>query len=509
VFWRGLKVNITIILVLVLVTGMILIDFVMIISVQSILLKSEISKAHLFISAIENNLTLSSQGEGIVLTSFLEDSFNKMFDESGIYCALILDKERKQIYFAGDCVQFQKELGSKVRESITSGKESSVFSGTTWGVFWKQKQNLILSSPLRKHNRIVAGVGIVFQLEGIYAVLRRTQYVLLIYILINTVFLTLIGFYRLSSVAVKPVHKLLRRTEDYQELNPDKLFTGRQGDEFHQLSKAFTNMIERISNDKKELELTVCSLEKANKNLKQAQQDIIRAEKLASVGRLAAGIAHEIGNPIAIVIGYLELLRQNDIAEEDKQDFIVRTQNEINRINSIIRQLLDISRPSKGEPKVVSVHEIIVDVLNVFRFQSVMSKIHSEVCLDAENDRVMAEPDQLRQIFLNLMMNAADAIVEKHKDGGGEIRIDTEVVFGENIPSRLKITYSDNGVGVPDDHLENIFDPFYTTKEPGKGTGLGLSVCFMIIESMGGNIRAFSQEDKGTQMVIHLPLSIL
>jgi len=507
VFWRGLKLNITIILVLVLVTGMILIDFVMIISVQSILFKSEISKAHLFISAIENNLTLSSQGEGIVLTSFLEDSFNKMFDESGIYCALILDKERKQIYFAGDCVQFQKELGIKVRESISSGKENSIFSGTTWGVFWKQKQNLILSSPLRKQNNVVAGVGIVFQLEGIYSVLRRTQYILLIYILINTVFLTLIGFYRLSSVAVKPVHKLLKRTEDYQESDLNALFMGREGDEFHQLSKAFTNMIERISEDKKELEITVSSLEKANRNLKQAQQDIIRAEKLASVGRLAAGVAHEIGNPIAIVIGYLELLRQNDIAEEDKKDFIARTQSEINRINSIIRQLLDISRPTKGEPKVVSVHDIIVDVSDVFKFQSIMSKIHSEICLDAENDQVMAEPDQLRQIFLNLMMNAADAIAEKHKEGGGEIRIDTQVVLGENTPPRLKITYSDNGVGVPQDHLENIFDPFYSTKEPGKGTGLGLSVCFMIIESMGGNIRAFSQEDKGTQMVIHLPLS--
>ncbi len=234
--------------------------------------------------------------------------------------------------------------------------------------------------------------------------------------------------------------------------------------------------------------------------------------------RLAAGVAHEIGNPIAIVIGYLELLRQNDIAEEDKKDFIARTQSEINRINSIIRQLLDISRPTKGEPKVVSVHDIIVDVSDVFKFQSIMSKIHSEICLDmskihseicldAENDQVMAEPDQLRQIFLNLMMNAADAIAEKHKEGGGEIRIDTQVVLNENTPPRLKITYSDNGVGVPQDHLENIFDPFYSTKEPGKGTGLGLSVCFMIIESMGGNIRAFSQEDKGTQMVIHLPLS--
>lgn len=503
-FWRGLKLNITIILVLVLVTGMILIDFVMTISAQSILFKSEMSKARLFISAIENNLTLSSQGEGIVLTSFLEDSFNKMFDESGIFCALILDKDRKQIYFAGDCIRFQKGLNEKVREAIISGKENSEFSGTTWGIFWKQKQNLILSSPLLKHNKIVAGVGIVFQLEGIYAVLRRTQYVLLIYILINTVFLTLIGFYRLSSVAVKPVHKLLKRTEDYVEFDPDIFFKGRGGDEFHQLSEAFGNMIERISKDKQELELTVSSLEKANQNLKQAQQDIIRAEKLASVGRLAAGIAHEIGNPIAIVIGYLELLRQNDIEEEDKRDFITRTQSEINRINGIIRQLLDISRPSESEPKVVSVHDIILDVLNVFKFQPIMSKIHSEIHLDAAQDQVMANPDQLRQIFLNLMMNAADAIAEKHKEGGGEIRIDTEVISDS---SCLKITYSDNGAGISHDHLENIFDPFYTTKDPGKGTGLGLSVCFMIIESMGGNIRAFSQENKGTQMVIHLPLS--
>ena len=502
-FWRGLKLNITIILVLVLVTGMILIDFVLIISVQGILLKSEISKAHLFISAVENNLSLSSQGEGIMLNSFLEDSFNKMFDESGIFCTLILDKERKQIYFAGNCIPFQNELTASVRDAIASGKQDSVYSGTTWGVFWWQKQRLMLSAPLMKHNRIVAGIGIVVQLEGIYALLRRTQYYMLIYILINTVFLTLIGFYRLSSVAVKPVHKLLQRTEDYRESDLDAIFSRYEGDEFHQLSKTMTNMIERISNDKKELEITVRSLEKANSDLKQAQQNIIRAEKLASVGRLAAGIAHEIGNPIAIVVGYLELLKQDDIEDADKKDFIHRTESEVNRINTIIRQLLDFSRPSKGDPKAVSVHEIILDVLNILKYQKIMSKIRSETFLNAEQDQVIADAGQLRQIFLNLIINAADAIAEKKSPDDGEIRITTEI----SPCFRLKITFSDNGTGIPPQHLANIFDPFYTTKEPGKGTGFGLSVCFMIIESMGGSIQAFSEQSQGTHMVIDLPLS--
>ncbi|MCP4344473.1 MAG: hypothetical protein GY795_02980 [Desulfobacterales bacterium] len=273
------------------------------------------------------------------------------------------------------------------------------------------------------------------------------------------------------------------------------------------MSKSLNRMLQRISDDKEALQVTVQSLKKANADLRQAQKDIIRAEKLASVGRLSAGIAHEIGNPISIVIGYLELMKQNDISDDEKNEFVVRAENEINRINIIIRQLLDFSRPSKEERQSVSVHEIINDVVNVFKFQPVMTGIELTLNLNAENDTVTADPNQLRQVFLNLMLNAADAILSDQENTNGELIIRTRVDSDQETSARvLKIECIDNGPGIPDENLSNIFDPFYTTKEPGKGTGLGLSVSFTIIESTGGKIKALSEKGKGTNMLIYLPL---
>jgi signal transduction histidine kinase len=269
-------------------------------------------------------------------------------------------------------------------------------------------------------------------------------------------------------------------------------------------------MLKRISYDKEKLRSTVRSLEKANFDLKQAQKEIIRAEKLASVGRLSAGIAHEIGNPIGIIIGYLDLLKQKDIKDKEKNEFITRTEKEINRINTIIRQLLDFSRPSKEGMKAVSAHEIIKDVLNVINVQPFLSNINLELSLKAEKDIIHADPNQLRQVFLNLMINAADAVSSSEASQDGKIIIKSEVVSGSDFDFKdqetlLKLMFIDNGVGVPKETLGNIFDPFYTTKEPGKGTGLGLSVSFMIIESMGGTIKATSEQSKGTTLIIYLP----
>jgi two-component system NtrC family sensor kinase len=282
--------------------------------------------------------------------------------------------------------------------------------------------------------------------------------------------------------------------------------------EFNKLSKALNRMLQHIAEDKEKLQAAVVSLEKANFDLKQAQKDIIRVEKLASVGRLSAGIAHEIGNPIGIITGYLELLKRNDVSNDDKLDFILRTETEIKRIDAIIRQLLDLSRPSIEDVKAVSVHAIIEDAVGASRFHPSMSDIDLDLRLSARYDRVKGDPNQLRQVFLNLMINAADAILSAKNQSEGKISIISQVqkTVGKDAAKNkdmLRIDYIDNGSGISAENLINIFDPFFTTKGPGKGTGLGLSVCFMIVEAMGGNIKATSQEGQGATFTVYLPLS--
>jgi signal transduction histidine kinase len=512
VFPQGLKTNIAIHLAVLLTLAMILIDFVMIITAQRALLRSEISKGYAFISGIEANLTAFSESENVATHLDFQHDFNKMLSDAGFSCALVMDANTNPIYFDGKSCALQDELKTLTSQTIQSGKKTTRFFGSTWGVFWKQSKNLIVSAPLLRDGSVVAGTGIVLPLEGVYEILRRIQSILLVYIFANVVVFTLIGLYRLSRITIKPLQKLVNRAEEYRE-DDEMLFLYETGDnEFGKLTKALNNMLKHIAEDKAKLQTTVMSLEKANLDLKQAQKDIIRAEKLASVGRLSSGIAHEIGNPIGIISGYLELLKQNDISDDDKKDFLLRTENEINRVNTIIRQLLDISRPSREDLKAVCVHSIIEDTIDVFKFQPLMSNIELQLDMAADQDIVIADPNQLRQVFLNLVINSVDAISSAKDCLQGRISITSETApinqaESTDHPNMLKINYIDNGPGITEENLGNIFDPFFTTKEPGKGTGLGLAVCFMIIEGIGGKIEATSAKGEGTAITICLPLA--
>jgi two-component system NtrC family sensor kinase len=513
VFAHGLKTNIAIHLTILLVLAMILLDFVMIITARRDLLGSEIIRGYTFISGMEDNIMFFPESDNITAISDFKDDFGRRLKNAGFSCAMVMDAKKNRVYSYGENCTLQDEIETLTRQTIRSGDKNTRFLGSTWGVWGKQSRDVIISAPLLRNGSIIAGVSIVLPLKGIHKTLRRTQYILLIYIVINTFVFSFIGFYRLSRIIVKPLQRLVKRAEEYREDDEMFFLYEKENNDFSKLSKALNSMLNQIADDKERLRTTVMSLEKANTDLKQAQKEVIQAEKLASVGRLSSGIAHEMGNPIGIVVGYLELLKQNDISEEDKKEFILRTENEINRVNTIIKQLLDFSRPSSEALKAVSVHSIIRETVDVFKFQPLMSNIELNLGLIAKNDRVMADSNQLRQVFLNLLINAADAISSVGDHFEGKISITSEVV--QNVPAEskdhpnmLKISYIDNGSGIAKENLGNIFDPFYTTKEPGKGTGLGLSVCFMIIQGIGGKIQAGSEQGKGATINIYLPLTV-
>jgi signal transduction histidine kinase len=511
VYTRSLKANIAVQLVVLFLLAMILTEFVMIILMQKALIRSEISKGYALLSGIKLNNTNYSNSKNVIAPPVFQDDFAKMITETGFSCILIMDENQNRVYSDGKSCDIQGELEAITRQTIRSGIKTTRFFGSTWWGVWKQGQDMIISAPLIREGRVVGGSSIALSLAGVYEVLKRSQYVLLIYILVNTVVFTFIGFYRMTRISVRPLQRLVKRAEEYQDDNEIFFLSESEGNEFNKLSKALNRMLGHIAEDKEKLQAVVASLEKANIDLKQAQQDIIRSEKLASVGRLSAGIAHEIGNPIGIINGYLELLKGNDISNNDREEFLQRTEAELKRIDTIIRQLLDLSRPSSEDVKTVSVHASIEDTIGASRFHPLMSDIDLDLRLFAEYDGVMADPNQLRQVFLNLIINAADAILSSKDLTKGRISITSDVQKNIRNDSTedmdvLRIDYTDNGIGIPKTNLGNIFDPFFTTKAYGKGTGLGLSVCFMIVEGMGGKIEASSQKGQGTTITVYLPL---
>jgi C4-dicarboxylate-specific signal transduction histidine kinase len=494
---------------------MFLIDIVAVRLDRKTLLKSEISKGFILLAAFESILQQSSEQKNDCFNIQTKCLLRTLLKESGFTLALFTDRQKRKYSFGKCEINQNKLLALSEKAGLTEKRiisfSDSIRTGSIWGVLWKEKRYLIISSPLSINKDSTASVSIVLDLIKIYNQAGLTQKIIFIYLLINTAILTFISVKQISRVTLKPLKRLLNNAEEFRE-DEDMLFLihEKESDEFSRLSSSLNRMLQRIANDKKKLKDTVRSLEKTNLKLKEAQKELVKAEKLASVGRLSAGIAHEIGNPISIVTGYLELLKQQDISNNEKNDFLHRAKDEINRINKIIRQLLDFSRTSEENIKQISVHEIIDDISQITNKQPWLSYTIIELRLAAAKDTVNADSDQLRQVLINLIINASDSIASSPEKIKGKIYIITENIektfFGATEPVQmLKIMVTDNGPGISKADIENIFDPFYTTKEPGKGTGLGLYVCFMIIDKMGGKIEVESSE-YNTTIAIILPL---
>ena len=326
-FVRRLRTKIAINLAMLLLLAMVLIDLVSMVTVRRELIRSEVSKANLLLSFLKDDLPNTSVGTTGTVGLGPESLLIKMINDSQIASALFMGASGEKVYLGRQSEISENELVAYTKQALSSGEKTNHFFGTTWGIFWKQKAKLILSAPLLNNNVTVGGVSIVLPLERVYHALRHSQQIIFIYIFINLAILTYFGIYRISKLYLLPLGRLARRAEDYKE-DDEIIFSVRKEDnELNRLSKALNIMLKRISADKEKLRSTVLSLEKANLELKNAQKEIIQAEKLASVGRLSAGIAHEIGNPIGIVIGYLELLKEEDITGEERDEYIHRTED--------------------------------------------------------------------------------------------------------------------------------------------------------------------------------------
>jgi hypothetical protein len=400
------------------------------------------------------------------------------------------------------------QLARAARIAAFSGKDIVRFSGTAWGVFTFTSSKLIVAVPVTGNVLHTAGVGMAVELLPIYEKITGKKHIVFWYMLLNILFLTVAGYFRLHRSIIRPIERLVGVSETYSGSEGQVFFSETKGSEFAQLSMALNGLIFRIEEDRKKLRATVDSLENANTQLIQTQKEMLRTEKSAAIGRLATGLAHEIGNPIGIVQGYLELLSRPDISEEERKQFTSRAVGELERINRLIRQLLDFSRSSTEKPGLVDIRTLLDGLIEMVSAQQKMASISFVKKYTLKKGEVIADPDGLRQVFLNCLLNAVDAIKEKGDWEKAEIVISCSEYKDQNAQEVVRIAITDNGMGIKKDNLEKIFDPFFTTKESGKGTGLGLSVSLSIIEAAGGSMRAESVHGEGTTLIIELPVGM-
>jgi two-component system NtrC family sensor kinase len=245
--------------------------------------------------------------------------------------------------------------------------------------------------------------------------------------------------------------------------------------------------------------------EKAIRKKDIMSQQVIETGKLASVGELAAGIAHEINNPVAIMIeeaGWIEdLLEDEDLSGSNNEKELYRALTQIKtqgkRCKEITHKLLSFARKTDSRVVEVSISNLLDEITYLSSQRAKYSNVEIKTKFEENLPPVPASETEMQQVFLNLVNNALDAM---GKDGG------IITLEAKHIDSNIVVTVSDNGMGIAEANLARIFDPFYTTKPVGKGTGLGLSICFGIIKKMGGDIHVSSTKGEGTSFEIRLPI---
>jgi PAS domain S-box-containing protein len=239
---------------------------------------------------------------------------------------------------------------------------------------------------------------------------------------------------------------------------------------------------------------------KVEKELKQTQKQLAQSEKMASLGQLAAGVAHEINNPLTGVLFYASLLLERDDLDEDARADLSYILEDANRCKNIVKSLLVYSRSTDSNKRIVHINEIVEQSLKLMRDQKKFRNIQIRRILDDEMMLIHADVSKLNQVIINLIMNAADAM-----QGSGKITLYT---YRDKPNKKVFLEVKDTGEGIPRENLSKIFDPFFTTKEVGKSTGLGLSIVYGIIEEHGGRISVKETGAKGTTFIMEFPMYV-
>jgi two-component system, NtrC family, sensor kinase len=385
-------------------------------------------------------------------------------------------------------------------------------SGSKTRIYQIERQRLLgLINPIYNepscypcHPRTTNVLGVLdtmISLEGLEREKAEIYNRMIISGVVSVVLLTFLLSLFLTRFVNRPIDRLLSATKKASQGNLDQTVSIGSHDELGELSDSFNNMISELKRSRDAIEEWTQTLEQRvhqrTQELQQVHDQLVRAGKMAALGELAAGVAHEINNPLTGILTFSSLmLKKVDDNHPWKKDLETIVQ-QTTRCRNIVKGLLDFARQRKPDKKEWDIHTLIERTLTLVEKQAPFQNIRIVKDFKAEIPMLFIDGDQVQQVFMNILLNAADAIA----GNGGTLTIKTDLKDGI-----AEVSFSDTGCGIAKDHLSKLFDPFFTTKQTGKGTGLGLAISYGIIQSHGGDISVESEIGKGSTFRIKLPI---
>ncbi|CAH2030694.1 sensor histidine kinase [Trichlorobacter ammonificans] len=409
----------------------------------------------------------------------------KLAEERSLVRLTLLDSGGKVIYTVG------KEGSDLYQPLLLPGRQAEEAGMLPDG------NALVRSALVLREGQVAGRAGLMLSLADEQQRLSRTRRLFASYFVLDFILLLGLGAFILSRIVVNPVNRLLAATE--------RIIGGVYGhrvalsgtSELARLAASFNEMSAALLQKQQEVSSHVAALEQANRELELAREEAVRAEKMASVGLLAAGTAHEIGSPLASIMGYAEILAAEAAPDSPQADYHRRILDGCDRIDRIVRGLLEYARPRSPACEEIDAGELAGRTVELLQHQGMFKQCRVDVRHGASLPRIFLDPHQVQQVLINLLINAHDAMPE-----GGTLRVSVEsAALGQGV----RIEVADSGAGIPPQLLERIFDPFFTTKEPGRGTGLGLAISTGIAQGLGGRITVRSQPGNGSCFTLWLP----
>ncbi|MFO7891844.1 MAG: cache domain-containing protein [bacterium] len=382
-----------------------------------------------------------------------------------------------------------RAIGTRVSEEVY---DQVLLKGLPWieRAFVVNDWYITAYEPIRNISDQVIGILYVGILEKKFSDLRQTTMLYFLGLTLAGIIASVFISYFLARKILKPIRNLVFASERLA-----------RGDLTHRVNLKSKDLIGKLGDT---FNYMAESLRERDEKLKErAQQTIQESGRLATIGQLAAGVAHELNNPLGGVLMYSHLLLEKFNANDSDRENLEKIVNQATRCKKIVKGLLDFARQTEPKVELSDINELLKETLVLIENQASFQNISIKKEFLSSLPKVMIDGSQFQQVFINIALNAAESMEENYEEKG-ELKIQTRVSKNNRF---VEINFNDTGCGIPEENIKRVFEPFYTTKEVGRGTGLGLAISYGIVQRNNGTISVKSEVGKGTTFTIRLPVN--